>query len=496
QGILVRELVNFTSCNMTIKLPKILCIDGKDKNLEPLKDFLNEQGFETIFPEPSADFFDVAQHHLPDVVLIDITLSYTDGLNFLKKIRLSKKTRHMPVMVIIPHGGTVQKKRALDLECDDFLSVPVDSEDLASRIKLLMKLSHYRKQLNNQEKFEAVVSQMNDGIVICDIDWAFQRINSAGSKQLNLSGSVPVNIADYIYKNYTVSIGKENLLASKETTLHFDITRQETENTKTLFLEATRNLITSLGGEVTGILLTLRDVTDKRKEEMLKQNFLSFISHKLRTPLTVLFARCDLIRSGIFGVLNKKQLEEVNSLLVEIRHLRTLFNKLLNFVEHQKDSVEVVDLPKYLDLLFRRFVNIYPYRKIEVKTDIKPENVKVLMSKRKINDIFENLTDNAVKFNNNERVSITVSANATSDGFVNVSFSDNGSGIPSEEHDKIFDKFYQVEKNFTGEMEGVGIGLSHVKKIIEDSGGTIKVDSQIDKGTTFMFRLPLIKKNN
>jgi signal transduction histidine kinase len=116
------------------------------------------------------------------------------------------------------------------------------------------------------------------------------------------------------------------------------------------------------------------------------------------------------------------------------------------------------------------------------------------MSKAKINDIFENLADNSVKFNDNERVLITVSAQAASDGFANISFSDNGQGIPSEEYDKIFDKFYQVEKSFTGELQGVGIGLSQVKKIIEDLGGSIKVESEINKGTTFMFRLPLTEK--
>jgi signal transduction histidine kinase len=473
------------------KLPQILCIDGENKTLASLIPIFSDQGYEAIFTKSAKEAVNQAKQNFPDLMLICVE----DDLNLLKEIKSAAHIRYLPVLAVIPQDKEEIKKQVIDSGCEDFITSPVDTKELITRLKLFVKLGRYRKQLSAQEKFEVILRQMSDGIVICDLDWTLQRINLAAGRKLNLSAEVDTNVLNYIYKNFSVSIPKETLLSLNEFTTRFDIVREETKNTKVLFLEATRDLLTNLGGETTGILLTLRDVTEKRKEEMLKHNFLSFISHKLKTPLTVLFARCDLIRSGVFGSLNEKQLSELNSLMSEIRHLRTLFNKLLNFVEHQKDAVESIKLSEYLDAFFRRLINIYPYRKIEVKRDITPEDMAIFISKGKINDIFENLAENAVKFNSNERVLITIFAQEASNGFANMSFSDNGDGIPSEEYDKIFDKFYQVEKNFTGELKGVGIGLSHVKKIIEDAGGTIKVDSKINKGTTFMFKLPVAKKS-
>lgn len=469
------------------KLPKILCAGSKDRHPAGFGNFLTRQGCEVIFAGSACDLFRQAQDRLPDVILIDTTMSCINSLNLLKKVHTDKKTRYIPVLAVVPRG---EKECPVSLQCDDLLASPYEMAELVSRIKLLMKLGYYRKQLNAREKFDAVVSHMTEGIVICDLDWQLQRLNISAGKHLNLSGKNQINILDYIYDNFSVSVTRKKLLPLTKPTVHFEIMREETRNTKVLVLQIACDMITAAGGEATGILLTMLDITGSKKEETLKHNFLSFISHKLRTPLTVLFARCDLIRSGIFGSLNQKQLEEMNALMNEIRHLRLLFNKLLNFVEYQKDTGENIKLYGFLESFFKKLLNNYVHRRIEVKTDIKDENLSVLMSRRKVCDIFENLMENAIKFNGKENVFIVVSAAKASDGFVNISFSDNGRGIPSEEYDRIFEKFYQVEKTFTGEMEGVGIGLSHVKKIIEDAGGTIQVESKIDRGTTFMLRLP------
>jgi len=104
--------------------------------------------------------------------------------------------------------------------------------------------------------------------------------------------------------------------------------------------------------------------------------------------------------------------------------------------------------------------------------------------------IIGNLFENAVKFNNNDTVKIDIKISNPKDGFVTVSFSDNGIGIPAEDYEKVFDKFYQVEKNFTGQVEGAGLGLPLVRMAIESAGGQINVTSELEKGTTFEFTLP------
>jgi len=114
----------------------------------------------------------------------------------------------------------------------------------------------------------------------------------------------------------------------------------------------------------------------------------------------------------------------------------------------------------------------------------------VLADAMKLQEIFENLLENAIKFNDKDKKTVKISAEPGENGFVNVKVADNGIGIPPEELEKVFQKFYQIEEQFTGQVEGIGLGLSLVKQLVESSGGKISVESRIGEGSTFIFTLP------
>ena len=135
-------------------------------------------------------------------------------------------------------------------------------------------------------------------------------------------------------------------------------------------------------------------------------------------------------------------------------------------------------------------VKIEKNKKIELNIDCPDSTTKVDINTIYFDHIIGNLFENAVKFNNNDTVKIDIKISNPKDGFVTVSFSDNGIGIPAEDYEKVFDKFYQVEKNFTGQVEGAGLGLPLVRMAIESAGGQINVTSELEKGTTFEFTLP------
>jgi signal transduction histidine kinase len=105
-------------------------------------------------------------------------------------------------------------------------------------------------------------------------------------------------------------------------------------------------------------------------------------------------------------------------------------------------------------------------------------------------EVFRNLIENAVKFNTRPPCRVSVSA-CVKDRMLEVSFTDNGPGIPSEERAKIFNKFYQIDGSFTGQVQGMGLGLTLVKRVVDEHGGKVDVQSELGKGTTFLISLPL-----
>jgi len=107
-------------------------------------------------------------------------------------------------------------------------------------------------------------------------------------------------------------------------------------------------------------------------------------------------------------------------------------------------------------------------------------------------EVFRNLIENAVKFNSRPPPKVSIRGQVN-DRMVEISVSDNGPGIPPEERTKIFNKFYQIEGSFTGQVQGMGLGLALVRRVVEEHKGVVRVDSVLGQGSTFTVSLPLNK---
>ncbi len=117
----------------------------------------------------------------------------------------------------------------------------------------------------------------------------------------------------------------------------------------------------------------------------------------------------------------------------------------------------------------------------------------ILVDRAKIQEVIQNLVENAIKFNDKKEKKVEISARPLKgEKFIRLEIKDNGPGIPSEEREKIFSKFYQIEESFTGQIEGAGLGLAVVKQVVEAHGGKVAVESRQGRGSKFFFTLPRV----
>jgi signal transduction histidine kinase len=226
---------------------------------------------------------------------------------------------------------TEDKVKALEAGCDDFISKPVDKVELLARVKSILKISYYRRQLEEKEKFKAVVDKVSDGIAICSPDYLIKDCNEAILKYLNIADPANVNLVEKLFTNYSVSINKEDLMDLTIAHKTFDIVRQKTDSTEALYLEVNFNVIKNSAGELLSIVFILRDVTLARTEEFLKQNTLTLISHKLRTPLGVISGNLSLLQDGSYGALNEEQKKAIDSVSKQSSLLVSVVEELLGF---------------------------------------------------------------------------------------------------------------------------------------------------------------------
>jgi len=223
----------------------------------------------------------------------------------------------------------------------------------------------------------------------------------------------------------------------------------------------------------------------------LKSEFLASMSHELRTPLHTIIGFSELLAEELEGPLNEKQQRFIQHIHTDSLHLLELINDVLDISKIEADRLEL--RPEAFDFTALVAESIAAVRSLaEAKSHILETALDVPAAveadRLRIKQVLVNLLSNAVKFTP-EGGRIRVEAHVQ-DPFIMVSVSDTGVGIPAEEHDSIFDKFHQVGATTKGVREGTGLGLAITRRLVEQHGGTIRVRSQPQHGSTFLFTLP------
>ncbi len=478
---------------MNQKKPKILLVDDEEQNLELLEALLTPQGYEVQFAENGEKALETVAANLPDLILLDIMMPGMNGFKVLETLRAQEDSRMVPIIMLTALREKEDRLKAIKSGCDDFISKPFDKQEVQARVRALLKLNYYRASLDEKEKFEDVVNTIKDGIIVLDNKLKVSHLNTQARELLSLGAEeVTGKMFGDLYKsflnaNFDIRYSGKDIAGDLKTkNLVFDIVRPETDTRKALILEVNSHLIRNQLGELTSVILKIGNVTRSRLEKMLKQSFLGLISHKLRTPIFVINESAQLLSEKTLGEVNEKQGEILSHILDKSKQLKELIEKLLDFVDISKEGYfvtpEETEIKKQLTTIIDSWKK---YRKKKVEINLAcPAGLSFPLKRIFFNLIMKNLIENAVKFNDKDVVKVDLAVKPEERGLV-VTVADNGPGVPPEEKENVFEQFYQVEKFFTGNVAGVGLGLALVKYLITLIGGEVSLESELDKGSTF-----------
>ena len=240
---------------------------------------------------------------------------------------------------------------------------------------------------------------------------------------------------------------------------------------------------------------TLEQLDEKSREletaSRHKSQFLANMSHELRTPLNAILGFSQLLRGEVYGEINAKQAEYLDDILTSANHLLALINDILDLSKVEAGQIELEVAPFSLREALERGVVMVRERATKDGVSVAlagfPETDVVTGDERRVRQVIFNLLSNAVKFTP-QGGTVDVSA-VRVNGEVRVSVADTGPGIAPEDHDRIFEEFQQTDAG-AAHREGTGLGLALSKRLVELHGGHIWVDSELGKGSTFVFTLP------
>ena len=354
--------------------------------------------------------------------------------------------------------------------------------DMAGHIEEKIRLIEVQNQ-----QLRAIFQSMVEGIMVLDKETAVIAVNPAIERMFAVTQSraqgktfleiIPNNdIAEVINQ-----VLRSNTIVSRELAIVWPVHKILQLNAVPI-VEA---------GAVAGCLIVAHDVTEMRRLETVRTDFVSNVSHELKTPLTSIKGFVETLLEGALD--DKEHAQQFLKIIQEhTNRLNNLINDLLDlsYLESGESALvkEPVDLRELTDKVLSGFGVMIKKRSVLVKNEI-PADVAVSADRAKIEQVFTNLIDNAVKFNK-EKGQLVITARADA-GELMVSVQDSGIGIPVKDLPRIFERFYRVDKARSREMGGTGLGLSIVKHIIELHNGAVGVESTEGIGSRFWFTLPL-----
>jgi PAS domain S-box-containing protein len=374
-------------------------------------------------------------------------------------------------------------------------------------INLLEDLNEEKTNaVRNAKKNELILRSMEDGVCVIDLTEKIQFMNTAGRKIL---GREKQNIEGKdLFKILNASIG-EILVSRPEMPTTISIKEQKivfgSKDLAFLNAKGERIAVDSIVSPlivdktIEGGILVFRDVTRAREVDRMKSEFVSVASHQLRTPLTSIRWHNEMLLAGDLGKIVPIQKNSLEKMHDSILRMAALVNSLLNVARIESGRIQVEPIPTDLSEVVKKVLENYeqPIQKkqIKVTTFFDQKLKKINVDPELINEVFSNLISNSIKYSrDNGQLAIALKEDVDN---VLSQISDTGLGIPKDQQDKIFSKFFRAENVILEDTDGTGLGLYIVKAIIESSGGKIWFESQENQGTTFWFSLPksgMIKK--
>jgi two-component system phosphate regulon sensor histidine kinase PhoR len=339
---------------------------------------------------------------------------------------------------------------------------------------------------------DALFDSMAEGVLVLDAEGRVQVANRAFAQLFNTTGDLRGKALLETLRSHEVAelvnrVGLEGRVLAHEMMLPGPEER---------WLQVNATAITGNDRRRLGTILVFHDLTRVRRLEHTREEFVANVSHELRTPLSLIKGYVETLLGGA-----KDNPEVATKFLQTIernaRRLDLLIQDLLAISELEsgrvKLNLQAVALRPVVDEVFVSFKERAATRNVKLINAL--PDLTAQTDPDRLQQVFANLLDNAVKYGR-DGGSVTVGGRSVEEGRVELFVQDDGPGIPAEALERVFERFYRVDKGRSREQGGTGLGLAIVKHIVQSHAGKVWVKSELGKGTTFFFTLPLSRYGN
>jgi len=420
-----------------------------------------------------------------------LALSIIASVQFTRSIR--RPVRRLTQTIRRISQGRLNQK--IDIMAEDELGeLTREFNKMTERLRMYEQMNVHQL-ISEKKKSEAIIASIADPVILTDEENHLLAVNQAAAKVFHIADD-----NGWQGKSVNELLENERLakLLTADADLREEIARQDEllavgNGDQALYFRPRQTLITDEQGHVHGVVTLLQDVTRLKRLDQMKSDFMATVSHEFRTPLTSLNMTIDILLQGLLGSVSVQQGDLLATAKSDCERLTKLVKELLNLsrLESVKFQMkkESINLQELVDDALKHLRVPLRMKEIEFETAIDSTLPDFSADREQLSWVITNLVSNALRYTPSGG-KVTISAEREN-GMVQVSVADSGRGIPSEALDSIFEKFVQVKQPTDATPGSVGLGLAIAKEVVEAHGGEIWVKSEVGKGSTFAFTIPL-----
>ncbi len=503
----------------------ILIVDDKDANISLLEQMLRGAGYVSI--ASTKDPREVCELHRKnryDLILLDLQMPGMDGFQVMEDLEKIETSGYLPVLVVTAQPD--HKVHALTAGAKDFVSKPFELPEVLVRVYNMLEVRLLRRKAETRSEQAIRASELSyrrlfeaakDGILILEADTG--RISDVNPFLLEMLGfSHDEMVGKPIwelgpFKDIVSNKAKFEQLQQRGYVRYEDLPL-ETRDGRRIAVEFISNVYHADDRNV--IQCNVRDITERKRAEkqmrgiqaqleqtnrdLMKrseeiQYFYHTLSHELKTPLTSAREFVSIVIDGLAGELNSTQLNYLRMAKESCTDLAVYINDLLDATRLDTGKLHIelkaVSLAAIIQRALAIMEPVAAGKKIRLSAELNTHLMHVMVDESRIMQILTNLLNNALKFTfEGGEIIVKLGEDPKNSECVQISVTDTGCGIPKDQIDNLFHRFYQIKKGDATPEKGVGLGLYLCREMVLLHGGNIWVESAFGSGSTFSFTIP------
>ncbi len=477
----------------------ILLVDDNPQILNILADLLRPLGHRVVCAAGGMIALDLALDEPPDLILLDVMMPGMDGFTVCRSIRAHPLLAQIPVILVTALDDRESRVRGFEAGADEFVTKPFDYVELRARVSTILRLNRYRKLLAQEHRVAAerarfvwAVDHSDDGILILGPDDDPHYANPRARQILALAPEAPLN------ETFLTIARRVYVLTPPEVWADWPIDDEvprflvcpESRSATERWLRV--DLLPPTRGDNARIL-RLRDVTGQITSQREMWTFHAMLGHKLRTPLVGILGGLNILSGGAMTMDRDNISRIADVALAGARRLRAEIEDILHYLGppaniYGLDAPTVADVATVAEQIATDFG--VACLSLAVAPELAP--LSLGLTRHSLEVVIREVIENSVKFHPKHAPLIDMTIRRTDAQTLAISISDDGPGLPPEHLPHVWRPYYQAERNFTGQVEGMGLGLALVARIIHAVGGNVEIANRPDThGALVTLTVPL-----